>query len=329
MSTTILDEIERINDIKRLKNKKKLHSLLDKYGTLENFRQNSTMAEEFEYQFAQGDDIVDEVERERQAMNNLPKTSGSSLDDTDMEKNASIYRARNRQNAFDNSLFLSPMPSIDNSLLKQYSNNQHASTMNDASITTINSKKSNIDYSKYGKGFSKEFIDELIADNEFNKILNEYIIPNEGRFSNRKNDRGQMTMYGISKNAYPNEDIKNLTRERANAIIYRDFYKWNGLYKLPYSIRGFVVDYGMPTSPLNAIKTVHRVLDLPVIGDIIGSQTLNRFNKFSENDYKNFLKQYTSEMEKHYNNIVKNDVTQRENLNGWLNRARRAHLSNW
>ena len=78
MTDNIMDEIERINNIKRMKNKKKLHSLLDKYGSLENFRQNSTMAEDFEYQFAQGDDIIAEVEQERQAMSGLPKTSGSS-----------------------------------------------------------------------------------------------------------------------------------------------------------------------------------------------------------------------------------------------------------
>jgi hypothetical protein len=95
MTDNIMDEIERINNIKRMKNKKKLHSILDKYGSLENFRQNSTMAEDFEYQFAQGDDIIAEVEQERQALSSLPKTSGSSLDDTDMAKNASIYRARN------------------------------------------------------------------------------------------------------------------------------------------------------------------------------------------------------------------------------------------
>ena len=211
VTNTILDEIERINNIKRMKNKKKLHSLLDKYGSLENFRQNSTMAEDFEYQFAQGDDIIAEVEQERQAMSSLPKTSGSSLDDTDMAKNASIYRARNRQNAFEDNLFSSSMPSIDNFLLKQYANNQHTNMQSDASVGVMNSSKNNIDYSKYGEGFSKEFIDELVADNEFNKILNEYIIPNEGHFSNRKNDRGKMTMYGISKKAYPNEDIKNLT----------------------------------------------------------------------------------------------------------------------
>lgn len=29
----------------------------------------------------------------------------------------------------------------------------------------------------------------------------------------------------------------------------------------------------------------------------------------------------------HYNGIVDNDETQRENLKGWLNRANRAHLA--
>ena len=36
------------------------------------------MAEDFEYQFAQGDSIIDEVEQKRQVMSGLPKTSGSS-----------------------------------------------------------------------------------------------------------------------------------------------------------------------------------------------------------------------------------------------------------
>jgi hypothetical protein len=138
MTDNIMDEIERINNIKRMKNKKKLHSILDKYGTLENFHQNSTMAEDFEYQFAQGDDIIAEVEQERQAMSGLPKTSGSSLDDTDMAKNASIYRARNRQNTFEDNLFSSPIPSIDNFILKQYANNQHTNTQSDASVSDTN-----------------------------------------------------------------------------------------------------------------------------------------------------------------------------------------------
>ena len=185
---------------------------------------------------------------------------------------------------------------------------------------------SNIDYSLYGNDFSKEFIDEMVKDKEFNQILNEYIIPNEGGLSDKPNDRGKLTKFGISKNTYPNEDILNLTRERANAIIYRDFYKWNGLNKLPYPIRGFVVDYGMPSSPLNAIKTVHKVLGLHSNGNIIGSVTMEKLKNFSQQDYEKFLEQYRQSMLEHYNNIVKNAPTQKGNLKGWLNRANRAHL---
>ena len=148
-----------------------------------------------------------------------------------------------------------------------------------------------------------------------------------GGYNNDPEDFGGETNMGISKTAHSNEDIPNLTRERANAIIYRDFYNWNGLNKLPYPIRGFVVDYGMPTSPLNAIRTVHKVLDLPPNGNIIGASTMSKLENFSGNDYINFLNNYKKEMHKYYHGLVANDPTQKENLNGWLNRANSAHLA--
>ena len=53
-------------------------------------------------------------------------------------------------------------------------------------------------------------------------ILNNYIIPNEGGYVNDKNDRGETNM-GISKKTYESEDIGKLTRERANAIYYKNY----------------------------------------------------------------------------------------------------------
>lgn len=47
----------------------------------------------------------------------------------------------------------------------------------------------------------------------------------EGGYVNRPEDPGGETKFGISKRSYPNEDIKNLTRERAYEIWQRDF--WN------------------------------------------------------------------------------------------------------
>jgi lysozyme family protein len=45
-----------------------------------------------------------------------------------------------------------------------------------------------------------------------------------GNYSNHPYDRGGETKYGISSRWYPDEDIQNLTRERANAILYRDYW---------------------------------------------------------------------------------------------------------
>ena len=136
----------------RTKNKKTVRRLLDKYGTLDNFMQNSTMAEDLEYKLAQGDSIVDEVERERQAMmkamNSLPKQHGSSLDDNDMMRNANLLKPTVGTSIFDTEngkmtplkYMLNypnmPMPPLEYFLEqnKKYANNQLSSPQSDASV---------------------------------------------------------------------------------------------------------------------------------------------------------------------------------------------------
>ena len=46
----------------------------------------------------------------------------------------------------------------------------------------------------------------------------------EGGYVNNPNDRGGETKYGISKRAYPNVDIKNLTLDKAKQIYYNDYW---------------------------------------------------------------------------------------------------------
>lgn len=71
---------------------------------------------------------------------------------------------------------------------------------------------------------------------------------------------------------------------------------------------------------------MHQTLGIPK-GNIIGNTTLNKLNGYSSHDYENFLNAYKRNMINHYNGIVDNDETQRENLKGWLNRANRVHLA--
>ena len=77
------------------------------------------------------------------AMNREPKQQGTSLDDIDMNVNASVYRARNRllQTTNDSSLLSSSLSPVENnSLLKQYANNQLTPTMSDASVKSKNDR---------------------------------------------------------------------------------------------------------------------------------------------------------------------------------------------
>lgn len=55
----------------------------------------------------------------------------------------------------------------------------------------------------------------------------------EGGYVFDKDDPGGETKYGISKRAYPSEDIKNLTRERAEFLYKRDYWDKLNLERYP------------------------------------------------------------------------------------------------
>lgn len=50
----------------------------------------------------------------------------------------------------------------------------------------------------------------------------------EGGYVNNPNDAGGETRFGICKRSYPNEDIRNLTIERAKEMYRHDF--WNRIH---------------------------------------------------------------------------------------------------
>ena len=177
-----------------------------------------------------------------------------------------------------------------------------------------------VNYELYGQDFGKDFINEMLNNKTYQKALKEYAIPNEGGYVNLVNDPGKETNMGISKRYYPNEDIKNLSRERANALLYRDFWNWNGINKLPPEVAGFVFDHGIRTSPQNAIETTHQALDINPVGNIIGNQTLE---KLKDMDLEEFLRRYRE--------LVRQQDRMRKGYQyfgrGWDNRTNRYHLS--
>lgn len=50
------------------------------------------------------------------------------------------------------------------------------------------------------------------------------VFRHEGGYVNDPDDLGGETKFGITKRRYPNLDIKNLTKEKAKELYYKDFY---------------------------------------------------------------------------------------------------------
>ena len=78
------------------------------------------------------------------------------------------------------------------------------------------------------------------------------LIGSEGGYVNDPNDPGGETKFGISKRSYPDEDIANMTLERAKAIYLRDF--WSPLGSTPDAIKFQVFDFAVQSGMQTAIR---------------------------------------------------------------------------
>ena len=75
----------------------------------------------------------------------------------------------------------------------------------------------------------------------FNKAL-EFVLRWEGGYVNDPKDPGGETKYGISKRAFPKEDIKNMTKERAAEIYQQHYWIPSGCERMELGMATAVFD---------------------------------------------------------------------------------------
>jgi lysozyme family protein len=75
----------------------------------------------------------------------------------------------------------------------------------------------------------------------FNEII-EVVLKHEGGYVNDPKDPGGETNFGISKRAYPDVDMKTLTKEGAKDIYKRDYWDRNHCGDLPDELRHVYFD---------------------------------------------------------------------------------------
>ena len=88
---------------------------------------------------------------------------------------------------------------------------------------------------------------------EFDDII-EKVLEHEGGYVDDPTDAGGETKYGISKRAYPDEDIKELTVERAKELYKRDYWDRFRTSSLPDRLRHIYVDMCINMGGGRAIK---------------------------------------------------------------------------
>lgn len=140
----------------------------------------------------------------------------------------------------------------------------------------------------------------------------------EGGYNNIPGDNGGETNFGISKKAYPNEDIRAMTIERATELAYRDYYEKFHLELIQsFRIRAKVFDTGFNAYPTTAIKFLQRALGVHDDG-VIGMETLTAIVGKEENT---ILYAMIKQQMLNYVRIVSHAENQAQFLAGWTNRA--------
>ena len=99
------------------------------------------------------------------------------------------------------------------------------------------------------------------------------LIGHEGGYTNNSADPGGETKFGISKRAYPGEDIACLTLERAKEIYRRDYWGPAGCDAVPDAAKFQVFDMAVNSGVRQTIKTVQRAVGESEDG-VLGPHTL-------------------------------------------------------
>ena len=101
------------------------------------------------------------------------------------------------------------------------------------------------------------------------------VLEHEGGYVNHPSDPGGETKYGISKRAYPDVDIAELTKDDAADLYKRDYWDRIKGDDLPVGVACVVMDYAVNSGISRASKALQSVCGIANGDGVIGPATLN------------------------------------------------------
>lgn len=145
----------------------------------------------------------------------------------------------------------------------------------------------------------------------------EVVLRNEGGYVNHPEDPGGETNMGIAKKFYPELDIKNLTRNQAVEIYFRDYWSRmnvKAIYDDNLALQVF--DMGVNAGIRTAIRILQRIVEVAADG-CLGPITAAAVNT-REDD---LVELYKQERRRYYCDLARRKPRLQIFLRGWMNRV--------
>ena len=107
------------------------------------------------------------------------------------------------------------------------------------------------------------------------------VLGHEGGYTTGQNDPGGETNWGISKRSYPNVRIKELTRNQAISIYYRDFWLRSGCEQFEDGVGYQLLDSAINSGISQSIRFLQRAAGVADDG-MLGPVSKNAITSMKE-----------------------------------------------
>ena len=151
----------------------------------------------------------------------------------------------------------------------------------------------------------------------FEEIV-EGVLHREGGYVNHPDDPGGETKYGIAKRSHPDEDIKNMTMDRAADIYEKDYWKPSKATSLPKSMQECYFDMVVNMGQRRAVKILQEACNSKgcglVVDGLIGKKTIAASKKIDVTRLQVYRILY-------YTNLISRKPKLSSFIVGWIRRA--------
>jgi len=154
---------------------------------------------------------------------------------------------------------------------------------------------------------------------KFDDII-EVVLEHEGGYVNDPKDPGGETKYGISKKAYPDVDIKNLTEEEAKEIYKSDYWDKNKVDNLPDDLKHIFFDMCVNMGRGTAVRVLQRAINNKG-GDLVVDGGFGPGTSFALAKYTPKLDRVRAFRVRYYVELVNRKPDLEKFYFGWFRRA--------